>query len=226
MPRPFIEFADDNTFADHRYGRRLAEALGKENIKWFAETDISVAQDEELLRLIAQSGCRHILVGLETPTAEGLKGLELQSNWKYRRRDFYRAATERIQSHGITLNGCFVLGLDGDTEEVFDLIPAFVEETALYEVQVTVQTAFPGTPLYRRLATAGRLLEPRNWRKCSLFDVNFRPLHTTPERLEERFRALVAELYSNEAVIRRHRRFVEVYGGRFREAHAAVLVTS
>lgn len=76
------------------------------------------------------------------------------------------------------------------------------------------------------LAAAGRLLEPRNWRKCSLFDVNFRPLHTTPERLEERFRALVAELYNNEALARRHRRFIEVYGGRFREAHAPALVTS
>ena len=46
-----------------------------------------------------------------------------------------REAIERIQSHGVTLNGCFVLGLDGDTEEVFDLIPRFVEETALYDVQ-------------------------------------------------------------------------------------------
>jgi len=222
-PRPFIEFADDNTFADHRYGRRLVEALGAENVKWFAETDISVAQDEELLRLIARSGCRQILVGLETPTREGLKGLELQSDWKYRKRNFYRAAIERIQSQGITLNGCFVLGLDGDTEEVFDLIPRFVEETALYDVQVTVQTAFPGTPLYRRLAAQGRLLEPRHWRKCSLFDVNFRPLHMTPERLEEKFRELVAQLYSEEAVAHRHHRFVKVYGPRFREARMQLL---
>jgi radical SAM superfamily enzyme YgiQ (UPF0313 family) len=223
-PRPFIEFADDNTFADPRYGRKLVEALAQENVKWFAETDISLAQDAELLRLIAQSGCRQILVGLETPTARGLDGLELRSNWKYRKRDCYRAAIENIQSHGITLNGCFVLGLDGDTEEVFDKIPQFVEDTALYDVQVTVQTAFPGTPLYRRLLAAGRLIEPRNWRRCSLFDVNFTPLHMTAERLEERFRNLVAVLYSNEALTRRHRRFVEVYGGRFRQAHAPVLV--
>lgn len=217
-PRPFIEFADDNTFADPRYGRRLVEAITRENVKWFAETDISLAEDEELLRLIAWSGCRQVLIGLETPTAEGLDGVELRSNWKYRKRDFYRAAIERIQSHGITLNGCFVLGLDGDTEEVFDLIPRLVEETALYDVQVTIQTAFPGTPLYRRLLAEGRLIEPRNWRKCSLFDVNFRPRHMTPERLEEKFRELVKLLYSEEAVTQRHRRFVKVYGRRFREA--------
>lgn len=95
-PRPFIEFADDNTFADPRYGRRLVEAIAQENIRWFAETDISIAQDEELLRMIAQSGCRQILVGLETPTANGLDGLELRSNWKYRKRDDYRKAIEQI----------------------------------------------------------------------------------------------------------------------------------
>lgn len=211
---PFIELADDNTFADRRYGRRLAEALGRENVKWFAETDISVAQDDGLLRLIAESGCRQILVGLETPASDGLDGVELRSNWKYRRRDFYRAGIERIQSHGITMNGCFVLGLDGETEEVFDLIPCFVEETALYDVQVTLQTPFPGTPLYARLAAQGRLLEPRNWRKCTLFDVNFRPVGTSVARLERSYRDLVARLYSREGVNRRRQRFTRVYGPR------------
>jgi radical SAM superfamily enzyme YgiQ (UPF0313 family) len=215
-PRPFIEFADDNTFADPRYGRELVEAVARENVRWFAETDISIAQDEELLRLISQSGCRQILVGLETPTAGGLDGVELRSNWKYRKRGHYRKAIETIQSHGITLNGCFVLGLDGDTEEVFELIPRFVEETALYDVQVTVMTAFPGTPLYQRMLAAGRLIEPGNWRKCSLFDVNFRPAQMTAQRLERKFRELVQELYSPEAMTRRHRRFARVFGSQFR----------
>jgi radical SAM superfamily enzyme YgiQ (UPF0313 family) len=211
-PSPLIEFADDNTFADPHYGRRLTEAVALQDVKWFAETDISIAWDKELLRQLAPSGCRQILIGLESPTASGLNGLELRSNWKYRKRDYYREAIERIQSHGITVNGCFVLGLDGDTEEAFDLIPAFVEETAMYDVQITVQTAFPGTPLYHRLAQAGRLIEPCNWRKCTLFDVNYLPLQMTPEQLECRFYELAGILYSQGAVTARHRRFVEVYG--------------
>jgi len=59
---------------------------------------------------------------------------------------------------------------------------------------------FPGTPLYRQSAAAGRLIEPRNWRKCTLFDVNFRPLNMSSERLERKFPKLAAELYSAEAV--------------------------
>lgn len=215
--RPFIELADDNTFADPRYGRKLVEAIAQENVRWFAETDISFAQDEGLLRMIGQSGCRQILVGLETPSATGLDGIELQSNWKFRKRNFYREAIERIQSHGITLNGCFVVGLDGDTEEFFDLIPRFVEETALYDVQITVQTPFPGTALYRRLLAEGRLIEPRNWRKCTLFDVNFHPQTMTAARLQQKFHELVRLLYTDEAITARHRRFVQVYGSAFRQ---------
>jgi radical SAM superfamily enzyme YgiQ (UPF0313 family) len=221
-PRPFIELADDNTFADPHYGRALAEAIACEDIKWFAETDISVAQNEELLRLVAESGCRQILIGLESPTPSGLNGIELKSNWKLRKREYYRAAIERIQSHGITVNGCFVLGLDGDTEEVFDRIPEFVEEAVLYDVQITVQTAFPGTPLYRRLLATGRLIEPLNWRKCTLFDVNFRPLRMTCDQLEHRFYELAAALYSNDAIAKRHRRFVDVYGPTWRSAATCV----
>jgi len=223
---PFIELADDNTFADRQYGRRLVEALAAENIKWFAETDLSIAQDAELLSMLAESGCRQILIGLESPTAAGLNGVELNSNWKYRKRDYYREAIERIQSHGVTVNGCFVLGLDGDSEEVFDRIPEFVEETALYDVQITVQTPFPGTPLYGRLLADGRLIEPGNWRKCTLFDVNFHPLHMTRERLEQKFFELAATLYSEDAVIRRHRHFFEVYGARWRELAACARATA
>lgn len=46
----------------------------------------------------------------------------------------------------------------------------------------------------------------------------------TAERLQERFRDLVAELYNEDVLARRHRRFVEVYGGRFRRSHAPALV--
>ena len=55
------------------------------------------------------------------------------------------------------MNGCFILGLDGDTPEVFDDVLAFVRDSGLYEVQITFLTAFPGTPLYARLKREGRI---------------------------------------------------------------------
>jgi len=195
---PFLEFADDNAFVNRSYWKELLGWLVDKRIKWFAETDLSVAEDDELLGLMRESGCAQVLIGLESPVESGLYGLELHSDWKRKRFPDYRGAIRNIQSHGITVNGCFVIGLDGHTPEIFDQVFDFVRETELYEVQVTILTAFPGTPLYERLAREGRILQPRQWEKCTLFDVNYRPSGMTPEELAEGFRQLVVRLYGKE----------------------------
>jgi radical SAM superfamily enzyme YgiQ (UPF0313 family) len=195
-PRPFIEFADDNTFANPRHGKRLLRALAGESVRWFTETDVSVARDRELLALMRDSGCAQVLIGLESPQAEGLRGLETKSGWKERQRDFYLEAVRRIQDQGISVNGCFVLGLDGTGLESFDAVRSFVRESGLHEVQITVMTPFPGTPLYERLRRAGRLLREDAWELCTLFDVNFTPERMSVRELEQNFVALARDLYS------------------------------
>jgi radical SAM superfamily enzyme YgiQ (UPF0313 family) len=206
-PRPFIEFADDNSFVNHAYWRELLGQIKDWGLRWFAETDISVAEDEELLRRMRQAGCTQVLIGLESPTQQDLHGIELRRDWKFGRFSHYREAIRTIQSHGITVNGCFVIGLDGQTTDVFDQIFAFVRDTQLYEVQITIMTAFPGTPLYDRLATEDRLIEPTNWKKCTLFDLNFRPSHMATEELRSGFEKLGTRLYSDEFTDWRRSRF-------------------
>jgi radical SAM superfamily enzyme YgiQ (UPF0313 family) len=209
--RPFIEFADDNTFVHKRHARELMRALAEENVRWFTETDLSVAQDEELLSLMREAGCAQILIGLESPTAAGLDGLELKQNWKRKRLDSYKEAVARIQSHGIAVNGCFVLGLDGDSSRVFEGVWNFVEESGLQEVQITVMTAFPGTPLYERLLAEGRLIEKEAWEKCTLFDVNVRPKQMSGAELEAGLIDLGRRLYSAEAKGERNTRFARQF---------------
>jgi radical SAM superfamily enzyme YgiQ (UPF0313 family) len=204
--RPFVEFADDNTFVNKPHGKRLLRALAPLDVRWFTETDISVARDSELLALMRGSGCAQVLIGLESPSPSGLRGLERRSDWKARQYDSYLAAIDRIQRHGISVNGCFVLGLDGTGVESFQQVLDFVRLSGLHEVQITVQTPFPGTPLYDRLKDADRLLDDQAWELCTLFDVNFRPENMTPAELEAGFRGLAAELYSDrETDARRHR---------------------
>ncbi len=149
--------------------------LAKEKVRWFTETDISVAEDDEFLALIRDSGCAQVLIGLESASLAGLNGLEQHTNWKAKQLDHYLQAIRRIEDHGITVNGCFVLGLDGTGPESFEQVWQFVKASGLYEVQITVMTAFPGTPLYDRLRKEGRLLKENAWELCTLFDVNFRP---------------------------------------------------
>ncbi|MGO9239345.1 MAG: B12-binding domain-containing radical SAM protein [Bryobacteraceae bacterium] len=205
---PFLEFADDNTFIDRKYWKRLLTALRERQVRWFTETDVSVSQDAELLQLMRESGCAQVLIGFESPFEERLRGIELRGDWKRKQLPRYAEAIRTIQDQGITVNGCFVLGLDGDGSEVFDRVFSFVEETGLYEVQVTILTAFPGTPLYARLKHEGRILEDGRWDKCTLFDVNFRPAGMSAEELAEGFRKLVVRLYGEENTNRRRGAFM------------------
>jgi radical SAM superfamily enzyme YgiQ (UPF0313 family) len=105
------------------------------------------------------------------------------------------------------VNGCFILGLDNDTPDVFDDVLHFVRDSGLYEVQVTFQTAFPGTPLYMRLKSEGRILRDRAWELCTLFDINFQPKNMSVSELQEGFLKLVKQLYSAEEIRARKSKF-------------------
>ena len=205
--RPFIEFADDNTLVNKAYWKELLPELAGRNIRWFTETDISVADDEDLLRMLRDAGCAQLLIGLESPERGSLDGVETKSNWKLKKFDDYRKAIDRIQSHGISVNGCFVLGLDGHGPDIFDRVFEFVKDTRLHEVQITLQTAFPGTALYDRLKAEGRLLKETAWETCSLFDLNFKPVGMTEMELKKGLRELGQRIYSDEFTTWRRREF-------------------
>ena len=208
-PRPFIEFADDNSFANKKHAKKLLRALTPEGVRWFTESDISIARDRELLALMRDSGCAQVLIGLENPTLAGLHGIERKTDWKAKQLDAYMSAIDTIQSHGISVNGCFVLGLDGTGTESFAQVRDFVVASGLHEVQITIQTAFPGTPLYQRLKAAGRLLDETAWELCTLFDVNFRPDRMSVAELQQNFVWLGKELYSREATRARRSGFLK-----------------
>ena len=219
---PFIEFADDNTFVNRAHSKQLMRALEREQVRWFTETDISVAQDAELLRLMRDAGCAQVLIGLEAPSQHTLDGIERNSNWKARQFQFYCEAVEKIQSHGITVNGCFVMGMDGSGPESFAAVHRFARESGLYDVQITYLTPFPGTPLYARLLREGRILREGAWEYCTLFDINFRPQAMSAADLEYGFKSLVSKLYSADSAAEREARFLRQFrSGRKRRWAAA-----
>lgn len=217
---PFVEFADDNTFVNKKWGKALLREMEPLGLRWFTETDISVAEDTELLDLMARAGCRQILIGLESPNATGLQGLD-PHDWKARRFDNYLSAISRVQAAGISVNGTFVVGLDTHTPAVFAELRDFIQDSKLLEVQLTVQTPFPGTPLYERLRQDGRLLWDRFWDRCTLFDVNYRPKNMSVEELEDGFRWLAGEIYSDREFNRRKRHYMDLSKDRSRVAARA-----
>ncbi len=79
----------------------------------------------------------------------------MRTDLKARRAGTNEEPIRRIQDHGITVNGCFILGLDGHTPKVSEEMYDFAHWMPLYEVQITVLKPFPGTPLCERLLRAG-----------------------------------------------------------------------
>jgi radical SAM superfamily enzyme YgiQ (UPF0313 family) len=206
---PFFELADDNTFINKKWGKEFLRAITPLGISWFTETDISIAEDDELLELLAESGCRQVLIGLESPSGDDLQNID-PTGWKQKHSDSYLAAIDKIQSTGVTVNGCFILGLENHTPDIFEQLKDFIDRSGLLEVQVTVQTPFPGTPLYERLRSEGTLLQDRYWDRCTLFDVNYRPRGMTVEELEAGMRWLFSEIYNEREYTRRQRQYMEI----------------
>jgi radical SAM superfamily enzyme YgiQ (UPF0313 family) len=204
---PFFELADDNTFLDRRWAEEFLRAVTPEGIRYFTETDASVADDPGLCDRLAASGCRQLLIGFESPFAGDLAGLD-PAEWKRRRAPGLRKVIDTLQSRGVSVNGCFILGLDTHTPDVFPAVLEFVRASGLAEVQYTVLTPFPGTPLYARLRREGRLLAERFWDRCTLFDVTFVPKRMTVDELEAGLRWLFGETYSRPATEARIQSFV------------------
>ncbi len=207
--RPFLEFADDNLFVDRRWGRELLERLRPVGARWFAETDISIADDPDLLEALRPAGCYQLLIGLESLSRDNLAAIE-STGWKAERLDRYVHAVRAIQDAGVTVNTCFIVGLDHDTPSVFDDIRRFVGQGEPLEIQVTVLTPFPGTPLFERLRREGRLDEPPFWHKCTLFDVNYRPAGMSREELRRGLYDLFRDLYNEGAFARRQRQYLDL----------------
>jgi radical SAM superfamily enzyme YgiQ (UPF0313 family) len=208
IDEPFFEFADDNTFLDKAWGRELLRALVPEGIRYFTETDASIADDPGLCDLLAASGCRQLLIGFESPNSADLDTID-PAGWKRRQAPRIQRVVDALQSRGVSVNGCFILGLDSQTPEVFPALLEFVRASGLAEVQYTVQTPFPGTPLHARLRREGRMISERYWDRCTLFDVNFIPKRMSVSELEQGLAWLMRETYTARATSARSRRFVE-----------------
>ncbi|MFT5528002.1 MAG: radical SAM superfamily enzyme YgiQ (UPF0313 family) [Pirellulaceae bacterium] len=197
---PWIELADDNTFAGARDKVELLDALAGANARYFTEADWRVGEQPEVLQSLARSGCVQLLVGIESMVFRypgmGAKQSDMNRIMK---------AIDAIQEAGVVANGCFILGADGETKESMQRMAQFILDSPLAEVQLTLQTPFPGTQLYQRLSQQGRLLRDRNWSSYTLFDVVYQPDSMTVSELEQGFRDSLASVFSNEESSRRER---------------------
>jgi hypothetical protein len=149
---------DLNIIADRAYAERLFTALIPLNIEWYGLATVLLGRDLPLLDLAARSGCRGLLMGLESISPAALRA----SRKGFNSPDEYAGLVERLHEHGIALQGCFVFGLDDDTPDVFLKTARFAVEAKIDLPRFAIATPFPNTGLYKRLEAEGRIIT-KNW---------------------------------------------------------------
>jgi len=179
MKARFFVFVDNNIVGNPARAKELFRALIPLRIKWVGQASITMAYDEELIRLAKRSGCLGVLVGLET-----LKKNVLKTIGKPVDPDRYVEYVARIQRHGIFVQGEFIFGFDEDDESVFEETLAFAERAKLASARFAILKPYPGTRLYDQWLSEGRLTE-QDWSKFHSRHVVYRPAHLTAEQLNE-----------------------------------------
>lgn len=195
-----IFFCDDNIAFDKMYAKELFRALKQTKITWTAETSIGVADDEELLDLIAESGGKQLFIGFESLTQANL---DLMNKGGGKNKvENYSESVKRIQSYGIAVIGGFILGYDYDNESVFEKILNFINDTNMMSAQINILSVYPGTRLYERLKKEGRIADV-DWSKRSRDSVSFAPKHISPDMLLEGYYWLLREVFSLGSISKR-----------------------
>ncbi|MGH7140841.1 MAG: B12-binding domain-containing radical SAM protein, partial [Pirellulales bacterium] len=194
-------FIDLNLIADKHYATALCEALTPLKIHWYGLATTLLCDDLPLLDLFAESGCRGLLMGLESLSARNLD----DNHKAFNHPENYLQVVDRLHQRGIALQGCFVFGLDDDTPDTFLRTAEFAVEAGIDLPRFAIVTPFPGTDLYYRLQQEGRLLT-RNWELYDGQHVVFEPARMTVQELERGTEAAWKYAYRWTSIARRLRR--------------------
>ncbi|HHY85617.1 MAG TPA: B12-binding domain-containing radical SAM protein [Verrucomicrobia bacterium] len=193
-------FVDLNLIADREYAVRLFTALIPLKVQWYGLATVLLADDPELLDLAERSGCKGLLMGLESISPQNLR----QNHKGFNSPEKFARVVERLHEHGIALQGCFVFGLDHDEPDVFLKTAEFAVQARIDLPRYAIVTPFPNTPLYRRLLAEGRILT-QNWELYDGQHVVFQPARMSVEELQQGTEAAWKYTYSVRSILRRIR---------------------
>jgi len=180
FPKRHVFFVDDNFSAHTEQALSLLEAMARARLplRWSVQERVSVARRGEILRLMRETGCTRLYVGMESFNPGALR------EWgKGQTPEEMEDAVHRIHRAGLLIHGMFVLGGDTDTPET-------IKHTVRTAVRLGIDTAQffllvppPGTRLYEKLEREGRIFD-RNWAHYDGHYVVFHPKNMSPWELQ------------------------------------------
>jgi radical SAM superfamily enzyme YgiQ (UPF0313 family) len=199
-----VLFATDNLSANKQFARNLFEAVRPLGIKWTAQATLDFANDEKLLALAWQSGCKVINIGFESLSQESLDSANKSSNI---RADYYDVVN-RLHDSGIAVGGSFIFGFDDDEEGIGEETANFCVKSKMDSVSAHILTPYPGTAVFKRLSGEKRLIHcsfPQDWRKYDTTRVVFKPKKMSVDRLQEEYNLFLRNFFSFSSIAKRVR---------------------
>jgi radical SAM superfamily enzyme YgiQ (UPF0313 family) len=206
-----IFFVDDNLIGNkRRLKTELLPALiswrrGKTGVPFGTEASINLADDQELLTMMADAGFDAVFIGIESPNEASLAECGKGQNTH---RDLIQDV-KRIQGFGIQVQGGFIVGFDSDDPGIFTSIVEFIQKSGIATAMVGLLQAPPGTRLYSRLKQAGRLQEYFSGDNVD-GTTNILPVMNL-DSLQNGYRDILKNIYSPEAYYQRVKTFLREY---------------
>jgi len=192
---------DDNFTASKERTLAMLELFRYYGFRWMGFSTLAASEDEDFLRALRASGCTSLFIGFES--LYGQAGVA--KNRRYDTPDRIRGAVERIHRHGIGIQGSFIFGFDGHTDEVFQETAAFIQDTGIDLPVVSLLTPLPGTPFFDACDREHRLLH-KNWADYDMNHVVIEPRQMTAETLQQGYAWALKYLASPTSIIARLRR--------------------
>ena len=207
-----VFFCDDNFIGRPKYAKELLRELIPLNnsferpMGFSTQLTVNIADDDELLELVADANFDWVLVGIESPREASLREANKPQNYKT---DLV-ADIRKIQSYGIPVKGNMIVGFDHDDVLIFDETYDFVQKAGLLYVTVSMLKGFPGTPLLTRLQREGRIIETRDdiYSDTARPITNIIPKQMTRLQLFEGYAALLQRLASWDRFVACAKEFV------------------
>jgi radical SAM superfamily enzyme YgiQ (UPF0313 family) len=187
---------DDNFTLDRERSLEIMQLFRRFGFRWMAFSNLSVSQDGDYMRAMADSGCISLFVGIESLNKELVKNRLLKTP------EAKAQAINAIQRHGIGIQGSFVFGFDQDPPEVFRETVSFIQDTGIELPTISILTPFPGTPIFDELEMEDRILH-KDWARYDMNHAVFVPKNMSTEELQQGYAWALKYLASPSSIITR-----------------------
>ena len=190
-------FVDDNIGVDTAFAKELFRELVPLNARWSSQASIVMAQDDELLKLAAESGCTALFIGFESLDQQSLKSVHKPHVAKT-----YKEVVKKLHDYGIFVLGAFIFGFDNEDKTSFQKTIDFIQYCEIDLIQLSVLTPYPGTRLFEEMVQQKRMLH-YDWSKYTCMNVVFKPKKMSVEVLQNGLWYSLYEVYRPATLLRR-----------------------